>query len=238
MTSPITAMSTAASTATPPTGIIGTDGTTNTNNTQTDATTDNIEDDKDLFLKLLVAQMKNQDPDNPTDSSQYLSQMASFTEVEKLGDIADAQTSQLAASQMSTAVSMLGDTVSYGAGDSASSGKVTGVTVIDGVPQLLLGTTKVQLTDVTGVAPAGATAIAPNSGTDSSGSATSGSASSGTSSGTSAAAAAAQESAIQASEVSNALNATSLGGSGSNSTSSDTSSPDYDSLASLYGAYT
>jgi flagellar basal-body rod modification protein FlgD len=184
MTSPITATdpsmmyqyaaaatNTSGTTATSPTGVVGTDGTTNTQNTQTDALPDSIEDDKDLFLKLLIAQMKNQDPDNPTDSSQYLSQMASFTEVEKLGTIADAQASMLTATQMSSAVTMLGDTVTYGAGDDSASGKVTGVTVIDGVPQLLVGTTKVPLTSVTGVAPAGATAISPDS--DSSGSSSS-----------------------------------------------------------------
>src|SRR3954454_16191096 len=50
--------------------------------------------DKDTFLKLLVAQLKYQDPSNPADSTQFLAQTAQFTQVEKLGDIADLLKSQ------------------------------------------------------------------------------------------------------------------------------------------------
>lgn len=37
------------------------------------------ETDKDLFLKMLVAQMQNQDPFNPQDPTQYVTQLAQFT---------------------------------------------------------------------------------------------------------------------------------------------------------------
>jgi flagellar basal-body rod modification protein FlgD len=39
--------------------------------------------DYDAFLQLLVTQMRNQDPTNPTDSAEYLSQLASFSSVEQ-----------------------------------------------------------------------------------------------------------------------------------------------------------
>jgi flagellar basal-body rod modification protein FlgD len=39
--------------------------------------------DYDAFLTLLVAQMKNQDPTQPTDSSEYLAQLAAFSTVEQ-----------------------------------------------------------------------------------------------------------------------------------------------------------
>ena len=39
--------------------------------------------DYETFLKLLVAEMKNQDPTNPMDSTQYVSQLASFSSVEQ-----------------------------------------------------------------------------------------------------------------------------------------------------------
>ena len=38
---------------------------------------------KEVFLSLLVAQMKNQDPLNPTDSVQFLTQLSQFTQTEQ-----------------------------------------------------------------------------------------------------------------------------------------------------------
>ena len=38
---------------------------------------------KEMFLKLLVAQIKNQNPLNPADGVQFLSQLAQFTQLEQ-----------------------------------------------------------------------------------------------------------------------------------------------------------
>ena len=38
---------------------------------------------KDMFLKLLVAQIKNQDPLNPADGTQFVAQLAQFTQLEQ-----------------------------------------------------------------------------------------------------------------------------------------------------------
>ena len=37
---------------------------------------------KDMFLRLLVAQLKNQDPASPADGTQFVAELATFTEVE------------------------------------------------------------------------------------------------------------------------------------------------------------
>jgi flagellar basal-body rod modification protein FlgD len=37
-----------------------------------------------MFLQLLVAQLQNQDPLNPTDSTQFVSQLAQFSELEQV----------------------------------------------------------------------------------------------------------------------------------------------------------
>ncbi len=42
---------------------------------------------KDMFLKLLVAQIKNQDPLNPQDGTQFLAQLAQFSSLEQLVDM-------------------------------------------------------------------------------------------------------------------------------------------------------
>jgi len=50
--------------------------------------------DKDAFMTLLVTQLKNQDPMNPSDSSQLAAQLAQFTTVEQLSQLNEAVTSQ------------------------------------------------------------------------------------------------------------------------------------------------
>ena len=38
---------------------------------------------EEMFLQLLVAQLQNQDPLNPTDSTQFVSQLAQFSQLEQ-----------------------------------------------------------------------------------------------------------------------------------------------------------
>lgn len=47
------------------------------------------ENDKDLFLKLLVAQMQNQDPFSPQDPTQYVTQLAQFNSLEQMMSMND-----------------------------------------------------------------------------------------------------------------------------------------------------
>ena len=42
---------------------------------------------KDMFLRLLVAQIQNQDPLNPMDPTQFVSQLAQFSSMEQLLEI-------------------------------------------------------------------------------------------------------------------------------------------------------
>lgn len=59
---------------------------------------------KDDFLKLLIAQLKNQDPQDPADSAQMAAQLAQFTSVEQLTNI-----SQTLAGQTASATSLLNE---------------------------------------------------------------------------------------------------------------------------------
>ena len=113
--------------------------------------------DKDMFLQLLVAQMKYQDPMNPTDSGQFLSQSAQFTALEKMQAVAD-QTAQLVASQMAFGASnLVGRTVSWTSQDGvAQSGSVSGVQFGTQGPMLEVGGTSITLGQVQSVTTGGA----------------------------------------------------------------------------------
>ncbi|HEY1335957.1 MAG TPA: flagellar hook capping FlgD N-terminal domain-containing protein, partial [Bryobacteraceae bacterium] len=39
--------------------------------------------DKNMFLQLLVAQLRNQDPLNPSDGTQFIAQLAQFQQLEQ-----------------------------------------------------------------------------------------------------------------------------------------------------------
>jgi flagellar basal-body rod modification protein FlgD len=54
--------------------------------------------DKDSFLQLLVAQMKYQDPLEPTSNTEYISQYAQFTQVEQMQNMAQSMDLQRASS--------------------------------------------------------------------------------------------------------------------------------------------
>ncbi len=104
---------------------------------------------KDTFLKLLVAQLKYQNPMEPVDSSQFMAQTAQFTMVEKLQAMA-AQTDALVAGQASQrAAGLLGRQVTYlDTQGVEQSGVVTGTRFGSDGPVLLLGTNEISLTDV------------------------------------------------------------------------------------------
>jgi flagellar basal-body rod modification protein FlgD len=83
---------------------------------------------QDAFLKLLVAQMQNQDPMQPQDSGQMMSQLASFSQVSQLQSLTSASQAQALGQDFSTAVALIGKNVTYTKADgSQTSGAVTAV---------------------------------------------------------------------------------------------------------------
>jgi flagellar basal-body rod modification protein FlgD len=102
--------------------------------------------DYNAFLQLLIAQMKNQDPTNPTDPSQFMSQLASFSSVEQAMQTNAKLDAMMTSSALSQAEALIGRTVTTG--DGLISGKVLSVNVSSsGSTALLEGGQVVQLAD-------------------------------------------------------------------------------------------
>ena len=124
---------------------------------QTQANKDNSALGKDAFLQLLVTQMKYQDPLDPQDNGEYLAQLAQFSALEQMTNVADGlgDVSKLV-SNIDTSVlvgqlsSMIGKDVQWSV-DSTSTdadgkatttttqmeGTVTGVSISDGSPTII-----------------------------------------------------------------------------------------------------
>jgi flagellar basal-body rod modification protein FlgD len=108
--------------------------------------------DKDMFLKLLVAQMKYQDPNEPVDTSQFLSQNAQFTMVERLNNLMELDEDILRASRIQTAGGLLGQEVTWAAADGSDlAGVVTSVSWETTPPTLSVGDLILTLDDVKSV---------------------------------------------------------------------------------------
>jgi flagellar basal-body rod modification protein FlgD len=67
--------------------------------------------DYQTFLKLLVAEMKNQDPTDPVDSTQYVAQLAAFSQVEQSVQINGKLERLLQASALAQADAIIGRTL-------------------------------------------------------------------------------------------------------------------------------
>lgn len=86
--------------------------------------------DYNQFLQLLVAQLKNQDPTQPMDSTAYLSQLASFSQVEQQTNTNKKLDTLLSASALQSADAAIGKTVT--SADGTVSGTVASVSLVSG----------------------------------------------------------------------------------------------------------
>lgn len=82
------------------------------------------------FLKILVAQMQNQDPMNPQDPTQEVGQMTQFAMLQAMQEMSQTLTAQSFQSSISEGNSMIGKTVTYANSDGSTvTGSVTGMNI-------------------------------------------------------------------------------------------------------------
>jgi len=115
---------------------------------------------KDAFMKLLVNQMKNQDPLSPADNSQYLSQLAQFSSLEQMQELNDnivglavLQQNNALMSQLTQSSTLIGQEVRYTDPTTQDTkvGVVSSVKVDDGMAVLSIGGKSVPLANISEV---------------------------------------------------------------------------------------
>jgi flagellar basal-body rod modification protein FlgD len=106
--------------------------TSGTGSTSTGSTTSTATNtvNYNTFLQLLIAEMKNQDPTNPTDTSQYMSQFAQMSSVEQAMQTNTKLDALLSSSALSQADGLIGRTASFtDSTGAAMSGKIVSVSI-------------------------------------------------------------------------------------------------------------
>jgi flagellar basal-body rod modification protein FlgD len=108
--------------------------------------------DSDMFMKLLVTQLTNQDPSSPMDSNQMITQTTQLATMEKLTSLSDTSTESFSLQMRNAAAELMGKNVSYVAKDgTTATGTATSVSYVSGVPQVTIGGVVVALDSVSGV---------------------------------------------------------------------------------------
>ena len=60
---------------------------TNNSSSGTDAAASQAQSDSDMFMRLMIAQLQNQDPTSPADTSDFMQQIATMSEVESINNL-------------------------------------------------------------------------------------------------------------------------------------------------------
>jgi flagellar basal-body rod modification protein FlgD len=113
------------STVNPAAATSGTSSTSSTGSTSSPQAGGNILD-KDAFLKIMMAQLSNQDPlsSQNQDPTQYINELAQLTTLEQTTNVAKYSSQQASEQHTVATLAMLGHTVSYT--DPSSGNEVTG----------------------------------------------------------------------------------------------------------------
>ena len=102
----------------------------------------------DAFMTLFLTQVKHQDPTEPLDPSQMMSQLAELTNVQQLDALNKSFQSALQTEQLGLARGLIGTQVTYAVGEELRAGVVEGAAVADGDVGVYVGTDFVPLGEV------------------------------------------------------------------------------------------
>lgn len=108
--------------------------------------------DSEVFMNLLVAQLRHQDPSSPMDTNQMISQTTQLATMEKLTNMDTTATENFALQMRTSAAALIGQHISWQDADGTKhSGIATSVSFAGGVPQVTVGEKTVPLDAISGV---------------------------------------------------------------------------------------
>ncbi|MHB1159412.1 MAG: flagellar hook capping FlgD N-terminal domain-containing protein [Chloroflexota bacterium] len=108
---------------------------------------------KEDFLQLLLAQLKNQDPMNPMQDTQFIAQMAQFSSLERMQELDKRMEMLLQVEQLGQANNLIGKDIEAATAESGVTlrGTVDSVKMVGGEAVLSVGGKTVKLSDVLSV---------------------------------------------------------------------------------------
>jgi len=108
---------------------------------------------KDAFLKLLIAQLRSQDPMRPMEDKEFIAQLAQLSSLEQIQQMGRSIESFVKTQVNSQAFALIGRTVSWTDVESGEelAGRVDAVRITSDGPALRIGDKEVSLQDVRGV---------------------------------------------------------------------------------------
>lgn len=108
--------------------------------------------DGDMFMNLLVIQLKNQDPSSPMDTNAMMAQTTQLAMMEKLNELASNSSQDFSLQMRSAAAALIGKTVSYAGPDgSAITGTASSVSFAGATPQVNVNGTSIAMDALTGI---------------------------------------------------------------------------------------
>jgi len=110
--------------------------------------------DTNSFLKLMIAQLQNQDPLNPADNNQLLQQVNEIRNIGATDKLTTTLDSVLLGQNLTSATSLIGKQINALSDDNKQvTGVVDRVTITDGTPKLHVGSNVVSLNNVSDIEP-------------------------------------------------------------------------------------
>lgn len=103
---------------------------------------------RDAFMHLLVTQMQYQDPMKPMDDTQFIAQLAQFSSLEQMQQVNHNLQLLAQMNAASQASSLIGKQITANSDGGAVSGRVDAVSLEDGQLTLVVGSTRINLGDV------------------------------------------------------------------------------------------